>query len=147
MEITMPFDIEDLKTKEMYVGRMRLSDDMQQTLAALTGYDTVSRKLLKCSTGGILYSTSPRLAAIATIEANSDNYAWQGVAKKTSEIMLKADKTNTGIVRVMVDTIAGLTLGWPLNANDVVGFSIDNLHNLYIFVETNGEKVTIAYTR
>lgn len=147
MEVIMPFHVEDLQVKEYYTGRLRLSDDMQQTLAQLTGYDTVSRKLLKCSTGGILYVAAPRIDDIAQVIASGANYNWQGSDKKATEVMIMGHPANTGLVYVKNDQIATVDNSWPLAAKEVIGVTLENLNNLHLLIVVDGERAILAYSR
>lgn len=147
IEILIPFQVEGFKIKPEFTGRMRLSEDMQQTLAALTGYDTISRKLLKCSTSGILYTASPRIQDIIHVIADQDNYVYQGADLPVTEIMVMGHPTNTGLVYVKNDIAASADNGWPLAAKEVVGITLENLSNLHLFIASDTERAIVAYSR
>lgn len=146
-EILIPFKIEDLLLRPELVGRIRLSEDMQQTLAALCGYDDVARRLLRCSKGGVLHTTTPRIDNILHATANQDNYTTQLPNRKTTEVMIMGHPDNTGLVWVKNDETASTANGWPLAANGILNVTVDNLNNLNLLIAVNGEKAIVAYTR
>lgn len=147
MEITIPFKIEDLLVKPEMSGRLRLSDDIQQTLASLVGFDSIARRLLRCSKGGILYTTTPRMQDIVHIAGSGANDTWQGSDLKTTEIMVMGHPSNSSLIWITTDETATVDNGWPLAANAVLDITIDNLNNLNILIVGDGEKAIIAYTR
>lgn len=146
-EILIPFRIEDLVLKPEMAGRIRLSDDMQQTLASLVGYDGVSRRLLRSSAGGVLYVTTPRLDNIIHFQATSTPDNWVGDNKKATEVMVMGHPNNTGLIWARTDLAATVDNAWPLAAKEVIGFTVDNLNNLHVMIENTTEKAIIAYTR
>lgn len=146
-DILLPFRFDDLLLSPDFVSRIKLSDDMQQTLASLVGYDGISRRLLRSTMGGVLHTVTPRIAAITHITADEGNFNWVGSDIKTTEVMITGYPTNTGIVWVSIDEPAGADNAWPLGATDVVSFTLDNLNNLNLLIVTNAEKAIIAYTR
>lgn len=146
-EILIPFRIEDLLLKPEMAGRIKLSDDMQQTLASLVGFDNVARRLLRCSKGGVLYTTTPRLDNIFHATTAAGTGLWQGSDKKITEVMVMAHPDNNGLLWVKNDEAATADNGWPLAAKEVVGLTLDNLNNLNILSVTPEETAIIAYTR
>ena len=146
-EILLPFRIEDLLLKPEMAGRLRLSDDMQQTLASLVGYDDVARRLLRCSKSGTLFTTSPRISNISHITADQDTYTKQLSDIAATEIMIMAHPDNVGLVWVKNDETATVNNGWPLGPKEVVSFTVDNLNNVNILIALDTEKAIIAYTR
>jgi len=147
MEILIPFRIEDMLLKPDMSGRIRLSDDMQQTLASLVGYDDVARRLLRCSKGGILYTASARLQNIVHITGSGANDTWQGSDLKVNEVMVMGHPDNSSLIWVKNDEEATINNGWPLDAKEVVNVTLDNLNNLNLLIVGDGEKAIIAYTR
>jgi len=147
MEILIPFRIEDLLLKPEMAGRIKLSEDMQQTLASLVGYNGVARRLLKCSDNGVLHTTTPRIEEIVHVSVALTPFQWQGSKKKTTEVMIMGHPANTGVVLVKNDAIADANNSWPLAANGIVSFTIDNLQNLHLTFASGTEKAIIAYTR
>lgn len=146
-EITKPFNIEDLLLKPDIVGRIKLSEDMQQTLAALCCYDGSLRRLLRCSKAGVLHTSSPRIDGIIHVKRTNGNYEWQGSDIPISEVMILGHPANNQLIWVKNDEIASATNGWPLAANAVLNITLDNLLNLHLLIVADGETAIIAYTR
>lgn len=147
VEIIIPFKIEDLKLKPEITGRIKLSDDMQQTLASLVGYDGTARRLLRCSSRGILSVKTPRIAGIINTEAQVANYDMQLSSKPASEVMIMGHPDNAGLIWVKNDDTADEDVGWPVAKSGVVSFSIDNLNNINLNIPTAGDRAIIAYSR
>lgn len=146
-EILIPFRIEDLLLKPEMAGRIKLSEDMQQTLASLVGYNGVARRLLKCSDKGVLHTTTSRIDGIEQIKAFTAPYDWQGSDKKTTEVMIMGYPLNGALVWVKNDEPATLDNSWPLSAKEILSLTIDNLRNLYIHFTSLGDIALIAWTR
>ena len=146
-DILIPFSIEDLPTKPEMAARIRLSDDMQQTLASLVGFDNIARRLLRCTMGGVLYTTTPRLENIIHITGSGANDDYAGTDIKVTEVMIMGHPDNSSLIWVKNDEAATINNGWPLAAKAVVNVTIDNLLNLNLLIVGDGEKAIIAYTR
>jgi len=146
-EILIPFRIEDLLLKPEMAGRIQLSDDMQQTLASLVGFDNIARRLLRCTKGGVLHTTTPRIDNIIHATTAVGTGLYQGGDIKTTEVMIMGHPDNTGLLWIKSDEAATANNGWPLAAKEVVNITIDNLNNLNILSVTPEEKAIIAYTR
>lgn len=147
LEILIPFKIEDLLLKPEMAGRIKLSDDMQQTLASIVGFDGAARRLLRCSNKGTLYTTSPRIANIIHVKRTNGNYAWRGTDIKVSEVMILGHPTNSSLIWVKNDELASDANGWPLAANAVLNMTLDNLLNLHLLIVGDEETAIVAYTR
>jgi len=126
---------------------VKLSDDMQQTLALLCGYGIDERKLLRASESGVLNVVSARIKDIVhfTGVGASDEQTGSDVA--CCECLIMAHPDNTGLVWVRPKDVATTSNAWPLAAGEVVGFSLDNLKQLNMLIVTAGEKVIVAYSR
>jgi len=146
-DIIIPFRLEGLPVKPELAGRIRLSDDMQQTLASLVGFDDIARRLLRCSKGGILHTTTPRLDNIVHVTTAAGTGLWQGSDKKITEVMIMAHPDNNGLLWIKNDEAATANNGWPLAANAILNVTLYNLNNLHILSVTPEEKAIIAYTR
>ena len=146
-EILIPFRIEDLLLKPELAGRIRLSDDMQQTLASLVGYDGVSRRLLRCSQAGVLRTSSPRIKNILHVTGSGANDTWQGTDVLATEILVMGHPDNTGNIWVRNDQTATVNNAWPLAAGDIISLTVDNLNNLHLLIVVDGEKAIVAYSR
>jgi len=146
-EILIPFGIEDLLLRPEMAGRIRLSDDMQQTLAALTGYDGVSRRLLRCSQSGVLRTSTPRIKDILHVTGSGANDEWQGTDVKATEVLVMGHPDNTGLIWIKNDEIATANNGWPLGSGDIMSITVDNLNNLHILIVVDAEIAIMAYSR
>lgn len=146
-EILKSLTFDDLPTRPEITGRPKLSEDMQQTIALLSGWDGATRRLIGVSPSGVLYTASPRVKGIANISDAGAGYDWQGGDITTSEVLVKANPNNSGEVWVMVSAVAAVDTGYPLDAGDSLVFSINNLHTLHIHVVNAGEKAIVIYTK
>ncbi len=146
-KITKPLPFGQLETNPEISGMPTLSDDIQQTLSLLSGFDGQERQLIVVSPTGILRVAGARVASISNILADQDSYTWNGSNVKSSEVLIKAHPDNTGRVWANVDNAASANNGYPLDAGDYVKFSITNLTNLYLFIATDTEKAIIIATR
>jgi len=145
-EILKNLTFEDLPTKPPLTGRPRISDDLQQTVALLVGWDGVTRRIIRCSPTGALYVTSPKVKGIINFQADGDSDDWQGDAIKTSEVLIKAKTGNTGNLWVNVGAAAAVNTGFQLLSGEYVNFSINNLHTLYLHFTKDDDWVNIIYT-
>ena len=128
-------------------GQVRLSEDMQQTLALLTAYGDNKRVVLKATEGGMLNIVSPQVKDVVVVTADEDAYDWQGGDIPCTEVIVIAGLDNTGRVWIRPNSAASAANGWPLDAEDMFGFTLSNLNQLHINIETNAEIAVVAYTR
>lgn len=145
--IRSPFDIPELNTKPPMDTSPRVSDDIQQTLATLVGYDGVTRHLVRCTPRGLLQVVNPRIIGFLNISRTNGNYAYQGSNIPCSEIIVRADKDNSSLVWVNVFAVAGEDIGWPLSANEYITMTITNMQQLHLLIVGDAEKVVILYTQ
>ena len=146
-EITMPFGISEIIVSPEPTGRIRLSDDIQQTLASVMGYDGGSRRLLRCGKTGTLFVASAAVQTVQVITADQINYVWSGGNIETTEVLIRARSTNADSVLVAVDAAAGATNSWVLLAGESIQFTIDNLQRLNLKIIADTEIVDLLYTR
>jgi len=146
-KIHKPLPFPTLQSKPELSALPNISDDIQQTLALLSGYDGSQRELLRCSPGGILYFNSPRAADIIKVTATAINFDWVGDNVITNEIVVRADSGNADLVQVMIDKPFAAGSAWPLAANESIQLSLDNLNNLNLRIIADTEIVYILYTR
>ena len=146
-KIFKSMQISELNLKPPIEGAMRLSEDMQQTLALLVGYGIDERKLLRCSESGVLNVVSPRLKDIEHYTGVGTNDTQNGKDIACSEIMVMGHPDNTGLVWVRIGAEATVDNSWPLAKNMAIGFTVDNLKQLSMLIVTAGEKLIVAYTR
>ena len=126
---------------------VRLSEDMQQTLALLCGYGIDERKVLRASESGVLNVTSARIKDIEHYTGSGANDTQVGKNIPCTECMVMAHPDNTGKVWIRPDKTATVDNAWPLSAGEVVNFALDNLKQLNMLIAVGGEKLIVAYTR
>ena len=146
-EILKPLTFDDLLTKPPLAGRPRMSEELQQTVALLVGWDNTTRRLVRVSPTGVLYVTSPRVKGITNVLANQASYTWQGEDIPISEVLVRSHPDNSGRVWINVGAAAAVDTGYPLDAGEWVNFAINNLHTLHLFIALNTEKAIIIYTK
>jgi len=145
--INKPMNVPELNLEPPVAGKIRLSEDMQQTLALLTGYGDNKRVVLKASDSGVLATASRRIADVAHYTGVGANDAQVGLDVACTEVMVTAHPDNTGLIWVRPDKVATVDNAWPLAANGTVGFTLDNLKQLNMLIVVAGEKVIVAHTR
>jgi len=146
LEILKPFGFKDLPTKPEIIGRPKVSDDIQQTLASLVGWDGTTRRLIHVSARGIIRVCSGRAAGIYNIVADQDAYTITCADCPASEVMLRSFPDNTGRVFLNIGAAAALNTGYPLFTGEWVKLSVNNLNSLQLYIEKNTDKVAAIYT-
>lgn len=145
-DILKSLTFDDLPTKPPISGRLKMSDDLQQTIALLSGWDGATRRLCRVTPTGVLYFASPPVQGISNILSDETTYNWQGGNIKTSEVIVRADKTNNDDVWVNVGAVAVANTGYPLDGGEWVNFSITNLNMLHIHIVATAERAIVIYT-
>jgi len=145
--INKPMDVPELNLKPPIDGKVRLSEDMQQTLALLTAYCENKRVTLKASESGVLNTTSAKIKDIVHFTGVGANDTQTGESVPCTECMVMGHPDNTGKVWVRSDKTASVDNAWPLAAGEVVNFTLDNLKQLNMLIVVDGEKLICAYTR
>lgn len=146
LEILRPFTFDDLPTKPPVTGRPKLSEDLQQTIAMLIGWDGATRRLIRVSPTGVIRVGSARAIGVYNIVANKDGYTTTCTDCPTSEVMIRAFPDNTGRVFVNIGAAAALNVGYPLFTGEWVKFSINALVGVRLYIEKNADKVAAIYT-
>jgi len=146
-DIHKSMNIPELNLKPPIEGTIKLTTDMQQTLALLTAYGNSTRKVLKASESGVLYTASSRIRDIVHIAGAGAGSEKTGDNVPCTECLVMGHPDNTGRVWVRPDKTASQTNAWPLDAGEVVGFTLNNLNQLNMLIVEAGEKVIIAYSR
>ncbi len=144
--IDIPFPFGDLPIKPELTGKIKITDEMQQTLATLMGWDGSARRLVKTSRSGSLQTSASRFAGILTETSDAPNQIQTFSNVPTTEVMIMGHPDNGEKIWVNVGTNPTTANSWPLDAGDVIQLSIDNLEQLKIFVVTNGNQVIVLYT-
>ena len=147
LEITVPFPISEIIVAPEPTGRLRLSDDIQQTLSSIMGYDGQSRRPLRCSNTGVLFISSASVKAITVVTATSAGFAWAGSNIATSEVLVRNRTGQAGVVYVAVDDTAGADNSFVLAAGESITIAINNLSRLHLLISTDTEKADLVYTR
>ncbi|KKM88743.1 hypothetical protein LCGC14_1255740 [marine sediment metagenome] len=145
-EIQTPFTIKGIPLKPELKGSQKVDETIIQTLSALMGFDGEARRLLSCAINGALHITTPPLAGITNVESTGANENVTFSDQPTTEIIVVANRNNTGDVWVNVDAAAAVDTGMPLDAGDSAKFSINNMQRLNVFIATTGNKVIILRT-
>lgn len=145
--INKSMDVSELNIQPPLSGKVRLSDDMQQTLALLTAMGADRRRPLRCSESGVLNTTDPRIKDIVHYTQAGAVYEYTGDDKPCSGCMVLGHPDNTGKVWVRPNTTATINNSWPLAAGEVVGFTLDNLEQLNMLFIEDGDILIVAYTR
>lgn len=146
-DILKPLTFDDLPTKPPLVGRPRISEDLQQTVALLVGWDETTRRLVNISPTGVLYVASPRVKGILNALSVGTDYELQGDDISVSEVLVRAHPDNTSRIWINIGDTADDNKGYPLDANDWVSFSINNLHTLHFFSALPAQRAILIYTK
>jgi len=139
--------VPELDVQPPITQQIRLSDDMQQTLALLTGYSDNHRVVLKASETGLLNTVSPQIKDIVVFQAADPVFTWVGGDVPCTEIAVIAGLDNTGSVWTRPYKVASAANAWPLDKGEAFGFTVSNLNQVHVTIETTGEIAIIAYTR
>ena len=145
-EILKNFTFDDLPTRPPIKGRPRLSDDIQQSVSTIVGWDGQTRRLIRVTPTGVLRICDGRAKAVLNVTADQDAYVLTPNDTPTSEIIIKAHPDNAGQVVVNIGITASLTAGFPLENGESISLSVNNLNALRLYVEKNTEKAAILYT-
>jgi len=146
-DINKPMDIPELNLHPPITDKVRLSEDMQQTLALLVGYSDNKRKLLRASESGVLNVAEPQIKDIVHFTGSGANDEQVGSDTPCTEVMVMGHPDNTGIVWVRPGVTATTGNAWPLWAGDPVKFTLSNLNQLNMLMVDDGDIVIAAYTR
>lgn len=145
--INKSMDVSELNIQPPLVGKVRLSDDMQQVLSLLTAMGADRRRPLRCSESGVLNVTDPRIRDIVHYTQTGAIYKQIGTDISCTGCMIMGHPDNTNKIWVRPNKIATHDNAWPLDAKEVVGFTLDNLSQLNILFDGDGEVAIVAYTR
>ena len=126
---------------------VRLSEDMQQTLALICAYGIDGRILLRGSESGVLNVTSARIKDIVHYTRTDPANPTQGDDVPCTECLVMAHPDNGGRVWVRPALAATTGNAWPLAAGEVVNFTLDNLKQLRMNIITDGDILIVAYSR
>lgn len=146
-DINKPMDVPELNLQPPITGKVRLSEDMQQTLAVLCAMGVSQRVMLRASGSGALLTSEPVIKDVIIIASGAAAGKGQGSDIACSSVMVMAHPDNIDKTWVRPYKAVNGTHGWPLSANDVVSFAVDNVNQIYFLCDIPEEKIIIAYTR
>lgn len=145
--INKSMNVSELNIQPPLEGKIRLSDDMQQTLALLTAMGSDRRRPLRCSESGVLNVTDPRIKDIKHYTQADTVYEYTGGNLPCTGCLVMGHPDNAGIVWVRPNTTATVNNSWPLAVGEVMGFTLDNLEQLNMLFVEDGDILIVAYTR
>ncbi len=125
---------------------LEIDEKAIQTLASLFGWDGQARRMITCSRGGAIHTVTPVASEIINKVSTGQNENVTFTDQVTSEVMIMANKNNSGDVWVNIGSAGSVDNGWLLDAGDHVQFSIGNMLDLNVFIVTSGDKVIIIRT-
>lgn len=146
-EIHKPLGVPELELQPPITGRVRLSEDMQQTLALLCAMGNSKRILLRASESGGLLIDDPVIKDIIIEESAAGTGLGQGSDIVCSQVMVMAHPDNTNISWVRPYKAVDGIHGWPLDSYDVIKFTVNNVNQIHFLCLTAGGKLIIAYAR
>lgn len=146
-EILIPLTFEDLPVRPALVGRPKVSEDIQQTLALLSGWDRATRRLIRCSPSGILFAAEPPVKAILNIQGSVDGNPYQCPDIATTEVLIRAKPANSGTIWINVGAVAAGDAGYPLTEGEYVKIALNNLHSLSIYFVTDTDYAIVVYSK
>ena len=146
LKIKRPFPIKDLFLDPELKQSLEVDEKIQQTLAAMLGWDGESRRLLTCGVGGALHSMSPTAIGVTnSVSSGADEDITYGDIP-TSEVMVRANALNTSWLWVNVGAVGGVDIGWPLSPGETITLSLNNMNQLNVNVVTSGDKAIVLRT-
>ena len=145
--INKPMGVPELNLQPPITGKVRLSEDMQQTLALLCAYHNNKRIILQASESGNLIIGEPVIKDIVIVTTAAGTGLAQGADIACSQAMVMGHPDNTNTAWVRPYKACDDTHKWPMQKWDIVKFAIDNLNRLYFLCDVPEEKVIIAYLR
>ncbi len=145
-KILVPFTFDDLPVSPPLSGQPILSNDIEQTIATLVGWDGSTRRLVRVSPTGSIRVGSARAKAVLDILSNTAGYVLTCPNLSVSEVMIRAYPDNTGRVFVNIGKAAALNVGYPLFTGEWVSLSVNNLNSIQLYIEKDAERVAVLYT-
>ena len=147
LEIEIPFPFSDLPIKPELTGKVRVSNDITQTLATLMGWDGQSRRMLRASQSGALHAVAPQAKGIKTYTGVGGGHAFALDNMETTEVLIQAGKANAGYVRFSIGEAVGAANYYELYTEDTFTLAVDNTNRINVLVQTSGEKVLVVYSK
>jgi len=145
-EILLPLTFEDLPTRPPLVGRPKVSDDLQQTVALLVGWDKITRRLVRVTPSGVLYIAQARVKGVLNEQSGGAGSTWSGANISTSEVLLKSKTGNSALIWVNFGAVAAANVGYPLDSGEKITVSINNLNSLHLYFNAADDWAVIIYS-
>lgn len=150
-DINKPLDVPELNLQPPITGKVKLSKDMQQTLALLCALGNTQRIMLRASESGVLLVGEPVIKGIVILTGHTpvgeEPSAAQGGNVPCSMAMVMGHPDNTDTLWVRPYNAPDATHKWPIDNGDVIKLAVDNLNRLHFVFDTDAEQVIIAYAR
>lgn len=146
-QINEPMDVPELNLQPPITGKMKLSEDMQQTLALICAYVNNKRVTLRASEFGVLNTVCCQIKDIVVFKATAGTKQFCGDNIPCTEIAAIAGLSNGDRAWVRPYKVADATNAWPLDKGEAFGFAISNLNQLHVTIQTADDIVVVAYTR
>jgi len=80
------------------------------------------------------------------VVATNDNYNYQGMDDSCIEVLIRGHFENNGLVWVSLNEQFTEDNCWPLGPYDVMGFPLNDLNELHIFIEKEEDRAIVLYT-
>jgi hypothetical protein len=141
-----PMQIPELELKPEPCGAIKLSDDMQQVLSLIAGYWKNKRVLLKASSLGVLFVSSPQITDIFHVTATGDNYLYAGEDIECTDVLIMGHPNNTDTIWAKPHLQADTNNSWPLLKKECIDFTLSSLSQLHLRFVKSGDIAIIAYT-
>lgn len=150
-KIHSPMRVPELELQPPITDAVKLSEDMQQTLALLCAYADNKRVTLKASESGVLQTVTPRIKNIWGATSTGASSTKQGDNIPCNEVMILGHPDNDVKIwvrpyGVYVPSGDDANIGWPVSANGVVGFVVSNLNHLWFYFVGATDKIIVGYT-
>ncbi|GAI79828.1 unnamed protein product [marine sediment metagenome] len=150
-DINKPMDIPELNLQPPITGKIRLGEDMVQTLALLCAMGDSKRITLRASESGVLQTVTPRIKSLWGATSSGDPSTKQGDDIPCNEVMILGHPDNDVKIwvrphAVYVPTGDNANIAWPVGAGEVVSFVVSNLNHIWFYFEGATDKVIVAYT-
>lgn len=139
--------IPSLNLKPPIEGAVRLSEDIQQTLALLVGYAVNERVPLACTVGGVLYTTGPRFFDVQHVTGSGANDHPTMPDIPCAEVLVLGHPDNTGKIWIRPGNAATVNNAVPIAKSEGMTFSIHNTKSLSVLVVVDGEKAILAVAK
>lgn len=136
-----------LGLRETKPSDVRVSDDYIQTIALIVGMCTSGRVALRASPTGIGFNAGAPLVDVEHWTATAPNDTINGDNIQCTEILCVAHPDNAGRIWVRTKEAATTANAIPLDAGDIVGFTVDNLKDVHSLIVASGDSLIVGYSQ